>query len=73
MLIREPEKNRDNGELEIMIKFTALEIDILNGAVRWLIENNKGDKDDPVQVKTINDLKEGFYQARRKISPSLSV
>jgi hypothetical protein len=73
MFIRQPEKNGDTGKLEIMIKFTALEIDMLNSAVTWMVQNNKGDTDDREQTKTMNDLKEGFYQARRKISPSLSV
>ena len=67
LIIKEPEKNPDTGKLEIMIKFTADEIDMLNG-VRY-----GGDKDDPKQAKIMDDLKEGIYQARRKISPSLSV
>ena len=67
MELKQPEKNIETGRLDIMIRFDDMEIDLLNGIVKGY---DKGDKDDPEQMGVIDNLKEGFYQARRLVRPS---
>lgn len=69
MRIKEPVKNRDSNVLEINIILSADEVDYINGCIRMFQQTNKGDTDDPKQQKLQEDLKEGFYLARRKVKP----
>ena len=55
--------------LEINIILSSDEIDYVNGCIRMFQQTNKGDIDDPKQQKLQEDLKEGFYLARRKVKP----
>jgi len=63
MIVKNVVKN-DNGKLDVVILFTNLEIDILNG-VEYRV-----DKDDPEQTSVVQGLKDGILQARNKTRPA---